>query len=345
MARAGQADVPVLNPDGDNQEDTMKRIGVLTSGGDNPGLNPCIRAVVRMGIHLGVEVMGIRRGYAGLIDGEIDEMNARSVSNIIGHGGTILGTARCPEFYDLQGRKEALRSLNRFGVDGLVVIGGNGSLTGALELWRLGFPTIGVPSTIDNDVNGTDISIGVDTALNTILDAIDKIKDTAASHNRAFLIETMGRDSGYLAMASGVAGGAELVLCPEVETTIEEICHTIDSAYVRGKPHCIIVVAEGWEPGTRALVERLQECQEGLGFSVRVTQLGHVQRGGSPSSFDRLLGTRLGAAAARELIAGNAGNMVGWVKSAFALTPLEEAVAFEKELSRELWELARIMEM
>jgi 6-phosphofructokinase 1 len=322
----------------------MKRVGVLTSGGDNPGLNPCIRAVVRMGLHMGVEVMGIRRGYAGLIDGEIDEMDARSVGGIIGHGGTILGTARCPEFYELKGRKEALRSLNRFGIDGLVVIGGNGSLTGALELWRMGFPTIGIPSTIDNDVNGTDISIGVDTALNTILDAIDKIKDTASSHNRAFLIETMGRDSGYLAMASGVAGGAELVLCPEVETTFEVICQTIDDAYVRGKPHCIIVVAEGWDSGAHALAGRLRERQD-LGFSVRVTQLGHVQRGGSPSAFDRLLATRLGAAAVRELAAENAGNMVGWTQSALALTPLEEAIEFDKQISRDLWELSRIMEM
>jgi 6-phosphofructokinase 1 len=322
----------------------MKRVGVLTSGGDNPGLNPCIRAVVRMGLHLELEVMGIRRGYAGLIDGEIDEMDARSVGGIIGHGGTILGTARCPEFYELKGRKEALRSLNRFGIDGLVVIGGNGSLTGALELWRMGFPTTGIPSTIDNDVNGTDISIGVDTALNTILDAIDKIKDTATSHNRAFLIETMGRDSGYLAMASGVAGGAELVLCPEVETTFDEICRTIDDAYVRGKPHCIIVVAEGWDSGAHALAGRLRERQD-LGFSVRVTQLGHVQRGGSPSAFDRLLATRLGAGAVRELAAGNAGNMVGWTQSALALTPLEEAIAFDKQISRDLWELSRIMEM
>jgi 6-phosphofructokinase 1 len=322
----------------------MKCIGVLTSGGDNPGLNPCIRAVVRMGIHLGLEVMGIRRGYAGLINGEIEAMDARSVGGIIGRGGTILGTARCPEFYEPKGRKEALRSLNRFGIGGLVVIGGNGSLSGALELWRLGFPTIGVPSTIDNDVNGTDISIGVDTALNTILDAIDKIKDTASSHNRAFLIETMGRNSGYLAMASGVAGGAELVLCPEVETTFEEITQTVEDAYIRGKSHCIVVVAEGWKPGTQALAKQLREHQEELGFSVRVTQLGHVQRGGAASAFDRLLATRLGAAAARELVAGNAGNMVGWTKSAISLTPLEEAVAFDKQISPELWELARIMD-
>ncbi len=322
----------------------MKRIGVLTSGGDNPGLNPCIRAVVRMGLYLELEVMGIRRGYAGLIDGEIDEMEARTVSGIIGHGGTMLGTARCPEFRTEKGRKEALRSLNRFGIDGLVVIGGNGSLTGALELWRMGFPTIGIPGTIDNDINGTDIAIGVDTALNTILDAIDKIKDTASSHSRAFLIETMGRHSGYLAMASGVAGGAEMILCPEVETTLDDVIQTVESAYVRGKSHCIIIVAEGWKPGTQVLVEQLREREEEVGFSVRLTQLGHVQRGGSPSAFDRLLATRLGAAAVRELVAGNAGHMVGWAKSAAVLTPLEEAVAFDKQISRELWELGRIMD-
>lgn len=322
----------------------MKRIGVLTSGGDNPGLNPCIRAVVRGGLHVGLDVMGIYRGYAGLVDGEIQEMDARSVGGIIGRGGTILGTARCPEFYEAKGRKEALRSLNRFGIDGLVVIGGNGSLTGALELWRLGFPVIGIPSTIDNDVNGTDISIGVDTALNTILDAIDKIKDTASSHNRAFLVETMGRHSGYLAIASGIAGGAELVLCPEVETTFDEIVQAVEDAYIRGKSHCLIIVAEGWRPGTQEVVNHLLERQDSLGFSVRVTQLGHVQRGGSASAFDRLLATRLGAAAVRELLAGNAGNMVGWVRSTITLTPLEEAVAFDKQLSPELLELADMME-
>jgi 6-phosphofructokinase 1 len=224
-----------------------------------------------------------------------------------------------------------------------VVIGGNGSLSGALELWRMGFPTIGIPSTIDNDVNGTDISIGVDTALNTILDAIDKIKDTASSHNRAFLIETMGRHSGYLAVASGIAGGAELVLCPEIEMTVEEIAQTIEDAYILGKAHCIIVVAEGWKPGTQELATHLRDRQDSLGFSVRVTKLGHVQRGGAASAFDRLLGTRLGAAAVRELIAGNAGNMVGWAKNAIALTPLEKAVAFDKQISPKLVELAEIM--
>lgn len=322
----------------------MDRIGVLTSGGDNPGLNPCIRAVVRMGLHLGLEVVGIYRGYAGLIGGEIKELDARSVGGILGRGGTILGTARAPEFQEAQGRRKALRMLNRFGIDGLVVIGGNGSLTGALELYRMGFPVIGIPSTIDNDINGTDIAIGVDTALNTILDAIDKIKDTASSHNRAFLIETMGRHSGYLALASGVAGGAELVLCPEIDTPLEEIIRVVEDSYIRGKAHAIIVVAEGWKPGTEEIARELRERKEELGFSVRVTRLGHVQRGGPPMAFDRILATRLGAAAVRELVAGSAGQMVGWIKNESRLTPLEEAVAYRKEIDPELYELAQIMD-
>ncbi|MBS3783825.1 MAG: 6-phosphofructokinase [Anaerolineae bacterium] len=322
----------------------MDRIGVLTSGGDNPGLNPCIRAVVRMGLHRGLKVVGVRRGYAGLIGGEIEEMDARSVGGILGRGGTILGTARAPEFKELQGRRKALRTLNRYDIDGLIVIGGNGSLTGALELHRLGFPTVGIPSTIDNDINGTDMSIGVDTALNTILDAIDKIKVTASSHNRAFLIETMGRNSGYLALASGIAGGAELVLCPEIETTLEEVAETVEEAYIRGKAHALIVVAEGWKPGTEEIANTLRERKEELGFSVRVTRLGHVQRGGSPSAFDRILATRLGAEAVNQLLDGESGQMVGWLRSDYHIIPLEEAVAYQKELNKALYELSTIMD-
>jgi len=322
----------------------MDRIGVLTSGGDNPGLNPCIRAVVRMGLHRGLKVVGVRRGYAGLIGGEIEEMDARSVGGILGRGGTILGTARAPEFKEPQGRRKALRSLNRYDIDGLIVIGGNGSLTGALELHRLGFPTVGIPSTIDNDINGTDMSIGVDTALNTILDAIDKIKVTASSHNRAFLIETMGRNSGYLALASGIAGGAELVLCPEIETTLEEVAETVEEAYIRGKAHALIVVAEGWKPGTEEIANTLRERKEELGFSVRVTRLGHVQRGGSPSAFDRILATRLGAEAVNQLLDGESGQMVGWLRSDYHIIPLEEAVAYQKELNKALYELSTIMD-
>ena len=322
----------------------MKRIAVLTSGGDGPGLNPCIRAVTRMGLHLGAEVYGVRRGYSGLIANDLVDLDARAVGGIMGQGGTFLGTARCPEFKEESGRREALRCLNQASINGLVVIGGNGSLTGALHLHRMGFPVIGVPATIDNDVNGTDISIGVDTALNTILDAIDRIKDTASSHQRAFLIETMGRDSGYLALSSGLAGGAEMVLIPEVETEMDKVADTIEDAYVRGKAHCIIIVAEGWKPGTRALSDYLRERRDELGFNIRLTVLGHVQRGGKPLAFDRLLATRLGAAASQNLLDGERGVMVGWVGNKAELTPLEEAVAFQKEINVELRQLSAIME-
>lgn len=322
----------------------MKNVAVLTSGGDGPGLNPCIRAVVRTALDQGLEVRGVRRGYAGLIDCDLVELNARSVSGILNRGGTFLGTARSLEFKTKQGQREALRNLNRMNIDGLVVAGGNGSLTGALQLHKLGFPVVGIPATIDNDVNGTDISIGVDTTLNTILDAVDKIKDTASSHERAFLIEVMGRDSGYLALMAAISSGAELVLIPEVETTLEEVVQAVDDAYIRGKAHCIVIVAEGWKPGARALHDYLQERREEIGFGVRLTVLGHVQRGGSPSAYDRYLATRLGAAAMHALLDGQSGVMIGIIKNRPGLTPLEEAVAFQKELNLELYELARVME-
>jgi 6-phosphofructokinase 1 len=322
----------------------MRRIGVLTSGGDGPGLNPCIRAATRMALGYGMEVMGIERGYAGLMDGEMIPLDARSVGGIIGRGGTFLGTARAPEFKTPQGQREALRNLNRHGIEGLVIIGGNGSLSGAHALHQLGFPVVGVPATIDNDVVGTDIAIGVDTALNTILDAIDKIKDTASSHQRAFLIETMGRDSGYLALMGGIAGGAEMALIPEVETTLEEVGQGLLDAYVRGKAHCIIVVAEGYKPGTQAVADYLCARQEELGFEVRVTVLGHIQRGGAPLAFDRILATRLGAAAVRELHDGNHGHLVGLIGNEIVLTPLEDVLTRSKELDLSLCELSKIME-
>ncbi len=322
----------------------MRRIGVLTSGGDGPGLNPCIRAVTRTALGYGLEVMGIERGYAGLMDGEMIPLDARAVGGIIGRGGTFLGTDRAPEFKTVQGQREALRCLNKHSIEGLVVIGGNGSLTGALALHKHGFPVVGVPATIDNDVPGTSIAIGVDTALNTILGAIDRIKDTASSHQRAFLIEVMGRDCGYLALMGGVAGGAEMVLIPEVETTLEEIAQGLLDAYVRGKAHCIIVVAEGYKPGTQALVDYLNERREELGFEVRVSVLGYIQRGGSPSAFDRLLATRLGAAAVTELYNGHYGLMVGIRGREVTTTPLEEVASSRIELDLDLYNLAKEME-
>lgn len=323
----------------------MKTIGVLTSGGDAPGRNACIRAVTRQAIKLGATVFGVRWGYAGLIRDDMIPLTARDVGGILGKGGTFLGTARCPEFSDVKVRRTALRHLNQRGIEGLVIMGGNGSLSGALALHEMGFPVIGVPNSIDNDINGTDMAVGVDTALNTIVDAIDKIKDTASSHQRAFLIETMGRNSGYLALAAGLAGGAELILVPEREgPTLEKIAQTVADAYVRGKGHCILVIAEGWKPGTQAVSEYLEARTEELGFDVRVTVLGHVQRGGRPTVFDRVLATRMGAFAASSLLDGESGKMVGLQGSNLALVPLQEAVGSQKPLSPHLLKLSDVMD-
>lgn len=323
----------------------MKRIAVLTSGGDGPGLNPCIRAVVRRGLRAGVEVFGVRWGYAGLIDNDMTALDSRDVSGILGKGGTFLGTARCPEFLDINVRRMAIRHLNQRGIEGLIVIGGNGSLAGAQALQEMGFPTIGVPGSIDNDIDGTDMAVGVDTTLNTILDAIDRIKDTASSHQRAFLVEVMGRNCGYLALQSGLAGGAELILVPEREgPALEDIAKTVLNAYLRGKSHCIIVIAEGWKPGTKAVQEYLLDRREELGFDVRVTVLGHVQRGGRPSVFDRTLGTRMGAKAVEALLEGASGQMVALRGGKLELFPLTEAVKQLKPLDPVLLELADLMD-
>jgi 6-phosphofructokinase 1 len=323
----------------------FRRIGVLTSGGDGPGLNPCIRAVTRTALGKGVEVSGIKRGYTGLVNGEIDPFDARSVGGILNKGGTILGTTRLPEFKTVKLQRQAIRVLNQHAIDGLVVIGGNGSLSGALALHKLGFPTIGIPGTIDNDVGGTDMAVGVDTTLNTVLDAIDKIKDTASSHQRAFLIEVMGRDCGYLALMSGIAGGAEMILIPESPTPLEEVASCLTDAYMRGKSHGIVIVAEGWKPGTNVLLKYLSENKEELGFSMRVTVLGHVQRGGAPSAYDRILSTRLGAAAVEGLLAGKSGHVTGMVHSDIKYTPLEDAVAELRPVDERLLELAHLMEI
>ena len=323
----------------------IKRIGVLTSGGDGPGLNPCIRAVTRTALSKGVEVMGIRRGYTGLVNGEFQPQDARSVGGILGKGGTFLGTTRLPEFKELRFQRQAIRVLNQFSVDGLVVIGGNGSLTGALCLHKLGYPTVGVPGTIDNDVGGTDIAVGVDTALNTVLDAIDKIKDTASSHQRAFLIEVMGRDCGYLALMAGIAGGAELSLLPEIPTPLEEVAECLSEAYLRGKAHGIVLVAEGYKPGTQAVVDYLAQRKDELGFSMRVTVLGHVQRGGSPTAYDRILATRLGCGAVEALLEGRSGVVTGMLASQVAYTPLQEAVAELRPINERLHSIARMMEI
>lgn len=322
----------------------MKSVGVLCSGGDGPGFNPCVRAVVRTALGLGMRAVGIERGYEGLVDGRMRDMDARSVGGIIGRGGTILGTARSEAFMTEKGRKQALRNLNSEGVESLVVIGGDGSFRGGLKLHEMGFPVVGVPGTIDNDIPFTDMSIGVDTALNTVLENIDRIKDTASSHRRAFLIEVMGRNCGYLALMGAIAGGAEMALLPEVETQLEAVAAGLEDAYIRGKAHCIITVAEGYKPGTRAVVDYLEEHKDDLGFDVRVTVLGHVQRGGSPTAFDRLLATRLGCAAVHELHKGSSGVMVGLVGSEIAATPLERVCCERKMLDLSFYEMAKVLE-
>lgn len=321
----------------------MKRIGVLTSGGDAPGMNAAIRAVVRTGLDKGWEVFGVRHGYAGCIAHNFVPLGARDVGGILQRGGTILGSARSPEFKTEAGRTKCLRGFNQFGIEALVVIGGNGSQTGAYELSKMGFPVVGVASTIDNDLYGSEITIGVDTALNIALEAIDRLKVTASSHQRAFLVEVMGRNCGYLALMSGIAGGAESIVLPEVETHPETIAKELRMAYERGKAHAIVVVAEGAEYNAEKLAAYFQEHREVLGFELRVTTLGHVQRGGEPGAFDRLLATRLGAAATQQLANGEHGVLVGLLQGEIKATPLAEVVANKKTLDMSLVELAGVL--
>lgn len=321
----------------------MRRIAVLTSGGDAPGMNAAIRAVVRTGIARGWEVLGVRRGYAGLVQGEMGPLSARDVGGILQLGGTVLGSARCPEFRTEGGRRRALDALAAHGVEALVVIGGNGSQAGAYELSRMGFPVVGVASTIDNDLVGSDVTIGFDTALNVALEAIDRLKTTASSHGRAFLVEVMGRDCGHLALLAGIAGGAEAVAIPEVETDPEALARELRAAYERGKSHALVVVAEGAAYNAAHLADYFRANEKRLGFELRVTILGHVQRGGAPGAADRLLATRLGAAAVDALARGEAGVLVGWVRGAVATTPLEEVAGKLKPLDPALLALAQVL--
>lgn len=321
----------------------MKRIGVLTSGGDAPGMNAAIRAVTRTGIAAGLEVMGVRCGYAGLISGDLIPLGARDVGGIIERGGTMLESARCPEFETEEGRRKSIATLRSKGVDALIVIGGNGSQAGAWSLYKMGIPLVGIASTIDNDLVGSDITIGVDTAMNTALDAIDRLKTTASSHHRAFLVEVMGKGCGYLALMVGIAGGAEVIAIPEASCTPEEIALGLRSAYDRGKKFAIAVIAEGIKHKTADIAAYFKEHRERIGFDLRVTILGHVQRGGSPGAFDRLLATRMGAKAVEVLVGGKQGVLVGLLKGEMALTPLEKVAHQKKPLDLGLLELARIL--
>ncbi len=320
----------------------VKRIGVLTSGGDAPGMNACIRAVVRCGASHNLEVIGIRRGYKGLFAKDFVELGPRDVANIIQRGGTFLETARCEEMKMPGGVEKAALSLRERGIDGLITIGGDGTFRGATALAEAGdVKVIGVPGTIDNDVYGSDYTIGFDTAMNTALDAIDKIRDTASSLQRPFFIEVMGKARGFLALGVGIAGGAEEILIPEVETSIEAICEAIRHNIATGKKSSIIVVAEGDDAGGAIQIAR--QVGEQMGIEYRICILGHVQRGGSPTARDRILASKLGNMAVQALYQGKSGYMVGEVGGREALTPLEDTWRLSKELSPGLLQMVKVL--
>jgi 6-phosphofructokinase 1 len=321
----------------------MKRIGVMTSGGDSPGMNAAVRAVVRTAVYNDVEVYGIERGYQGMIDGLIKPMSARDVSGIINHGGTILRTARCMAFHQPEGRAQAADNLRAHGIEGLVVIGGDGSYRGAAALHdEHGVACIGLPGTIDNDIGGTDFTIGFDTAMNTAMEAIDRLRDTAASHDRIFFVEAMGRHSGYLAMVAGLAGGAEEILVPEELTDLEGLALALREGRRRGKLSMIVVVAEGDDAGNALKIS--QELAKISEFKdTRVTVVGHLQRGGSPSAFDRVLASRMGVRAVEALLAGESGKMVGISGIQLVLCPLSEAWENRTQFDANLLRVSRIL--
>lgn len=322
----------------------IQRIAVLTSGGDAPGMNAAIRSVVRCAVEKGWTTFGVRNGFQGLINGIFEPLGTREVGGVLQRGGTILGSARCEEFKTVEGRELAIRNLNQKGVDALVVIGGNGSQAGANELYKMGFPTVGIASTIDNDLVGSDITIGVDTALNIALEAIDRLKVTASSHQRAFIVEVMGRNCGYIALMSGLAGGAEAITLPEVETDPELLAEELRKAYEQGKAHAIIVAAEGAEFNAERLTEYFAENRDRLGFSIRRTTLGHVQRGGAPGAYDRILASKLGKGAIDAIERGEFGVLVGQNGNNIITTPYEAIAGKIKTLDPETIELARILD-
>ena len=320
----------------------VTRIGVLTSGGDSPGMNAAIRAVVRTGIYNGLEVFGIMRGYAGMIENDITKMESRSVANIIQRGGTILKTGRCKEFFEYEGRKKAYANLKKHGINGLVIIGGDGSFRGAQVFSNeFDIPCIGVPGTIDKDIAGTDFTIGFDTAVNTAVEAIDKIRDTMDAHDRLFVIEVMGRDSGYIALHSGIATGAENILIPEKETDIEGIVTAMMEKGRRQKLVNLIVVAEGKFGGANEVAKVMRERLPDQ--EVRVCVLGHIQRGGAPSCFDRLIASRMGYASIECLIEKRFNVFVGIVNNRMHYIPLNEAVKKKQRISEEWMKIVKIL--
>ncbi len=319
----------------------VRRVAVVTSGGDAPGMNAAIRAVVRSASAQGIHTLGVLGGFAGLVEGRFQPLSDRSVGGILQRGGTILGSSRFSPFCEDRAQGEAIDQLRRAKVDGLIVIGGNGSQCGTLALHEQGFPAVGVASTIDNDLAETETTIGVDTALNTAVGYIDRLKDTASSHHRAFIVETMGRASGYLALIVALATGAEVALVPEATLTAEEVAADVRASYARGKAHYIAVVAEGATPTARELTEYLG--QHPSGFEARLTVLGHVQRGGAPTMRDRLLASQLGAAAVETLVAGRSGVLMGWRSHAVDAIPLDAAIQPCRKVTPELLSLARTL--
>ncbi|CAE7852942.1 pfkA [Symbiodinium microadriaticum] len=320
----------------------MKSIGVFTSGGDAPGMNACVRSVVRNALFLGIDVYGIKYGYNGMIEGDIYKMKSYSVSNIVQRGGTILKSARSEEFKTKEGRKKAFEQLSKRGIEGLVAIGGDGTFTGANIFYEeYGIPIVGAPGTIDNDLYGSDFTIGFDTAVNTALDAIDKIRDTANSHDRVFFVEVMGRKTGYIAIQCGIGGGAEFVMVPETKTTIKDVISTLKKGRDSQKTSSIVVVAEGGDQGNanEVAAKVMKELPE---LDIRVTNLGHIQRGGSPTSFDRILASRLGMAAVEYLVNGKCG-MVGVIDNKISFTSFKIAITKSKPINQELMRLVEIL--
>ena len=319
-------------------EKNIRTIGVLTSGGDAPGMNAAIRAVVRVGSYYGVKVVGVRRGYNGLINGELETLDARSVSGIIQRGGTMLQTARCLELKDMEGVKKGVNIARVFGLDGLVVIGGDGSFRGARDLCAAGLPTIAMPGTIDNDINCSEYTVGYDTCLNTVMEAVDKIRDTAQSHERCSVIEVMGRAAGYIALESGIACGADVVLVPENEWSFDDdVLRPILESKQRGKRHSIVIVAEG----IGGAMEMAKEIEEKTGIESRATILGHVQRGGSPTVRDRVVASEMGARAVELLLQGKQNRIVCMRDNKVVDVDIEEGLNMKKEISQEMIELAK----
>ena len=327
-----------------NMAKTIKKLAVLTSGGDSPGMNAAIRSVVRTCAYHNIECLGVYRGYQGLIEGDFKEMDARSVRGIINKGGTVLKSARSKEFREKEGREKAYNNLIKANIDGLVVIGGDGSFTGALIFnQEFNFPVMGIPGTIDNDIVGTSHTLGFDTALNTVVDAIDKIRDTASSHNRLFFIEVMGRDVGHIALNTGIAGGAEEILIPEEDLGLDRLVDSLNRSRKSGKTSSIVIVAEGDKIGKNIfeLKDFVDENMEG--YDVRVSVLGHMQRGGPPSCFDRVLASRMGVKAVESILEGKTNYMVGLLSNKMELTPLDNAIKGKTKINLELLRVSDIM--